>query len=184
MIPALAVAIFDFSEEGTVMPPYSSAVPLFFNVPTYVPAAKVPFAAESTAASTEGSTPLATVPTNHLQSALSDRARDGEDNVGPFGEEGRRVRLAGRLVIAVTDKGALAVAYRERARALGRCPTEDLHGLVVGLVVVAHAGHKAVHVERHRRELLAPVRGDRVGRGHAGRENASEEARLVGLVLQ
>src|SRR5665811_1817336 len=65
-------AIFVFSDAGTLMPPNSSAVPLFFNVPTYVPALKVPFAAESTAASTEGSTPLATVPTNHEQSALSE----------------------------------------------------------------------------------------------------------------
>ena len=72
MMPALAVAIFAFSAAGTVMPPYSRAVPLFANVPTYVPALKVPFAAERTAAATEGSTPLATVPTNHLQSALSE----------------------------------------------------------------------------------------------------------------
>src|SRR5665213_1892919 len=72
MMPALAVAIFAFTEAGTLAPPYSSAVPLFANVPTYVPALKVPSAAERTAAITEGSTPLATVPTNHLQSALSE----------------------------------------------------------------------------------------------------------------
>jgi hypothetical protein len=34
MTPALAVAIFAFSEAGTMMPPYSSAVPLLANVPT------------------------------------------------------------------------------------------------------------------------------------------------------
>jgi len=38
----------------------------------YEPALKVPFAADNTAASTDGSTPLATVPTKYLQSDASD----------------------------------------------------------------------------------------------------------------
>src|ERR1035437_4434315 len=37
-----------------------------------MPPLKVPLAAESTASRTEGSTPLATVPTNHEQSAASE----------------------------------------------------------------------------------------------------------------
>src|ERR1700691_2766349 len=72
MMPALAVAIFAFSDEGIVTPPYSSCVPSLASVPMYEPALKVPFAAESTAASTEGSTPFATVPTKYLQSDLSE----------------------------------------------------------------------------------------------------------------
>src|SRR5580692_2453209 len=72
MMPAFALAISAFNVAETLMPPYSSAVPSFFSVPMYAPALKLPFAADNTAASTEGSTPLATVPMKYLQSAWSE----------------------------------------------------------------------------------------------------------------
>src|SRR5579872_938181 len=73
MMPFLIATSFALTDAGIMIPPYSSEVPLFFRVPVYVPPAKVPLAADNTAASTEDSTPLATVPTSHLQSLASVR---------------------------------------------------------------------------------------------------------------
>ena len=116
--------------------------------------------------------------------AEAHRTRDREDDVGSLGEERRRVGLTGGLVSEVPDERSLAVARRERARARRRRPAENLHGLLVSLVVVTHTGHEAVHVEGHRRELLATEGRHRIGLGHTGREDSTKEAGLVGLVLE
>ena len=67
----------------------------------------------------------------------------------------------------------------EGAILLDGIPAEGLDAGALLLVVVVHAGHVAVHEHGHGRDVDAAEGRDLAGLGHAGREVAGHEGRLV-----